>query len=85
MGFSSLIIEFRPISNRIPEYRHFEDQQRIGRHNSRQNHGSSDQEVIVDQVGNLSAAKEAVLILSLHFVQTDLFHEAGILDDFVQC
>ena len=37
VGFSSLIIEFRPTLNRIPEYRHFEDQWRIGRHNSRQN------------------------------------------------
>ena len=25
MGCASLIIEFHPISNRIPEYRHFED------------------------------------------------------------
>ena len=25
-GFSSLIIEFRPILNRIPEYHHFEEQ-----------------------------------------------------------
>ena len=26
MGFASLILEFRPISNRIPEYHHFEEQ-----------------------------------------------------------
>ena len=25
-GFSSLMIEFRPILNRIPEYHHFEEQ-----------------------------------------------------------
>ena len=31
MGFSSLIIKFRPILNRIPEYCHFEEQLQIGR------------------------------------------------------
>ena len=40
--------------------------------------GSSDPEVIVDQVGNLSTAKETVLLLGLLFLQ-------GIKDDFVQC
>ena len=34
----SLIIKFRPTLNRTPEYRHFQDQQWIGRHNSRKNH-----------------------------------------------
>ena len=36
--FSSLTIKFRPTLNRIPEYRHFEDQQWMGRQNSQQNH-----------------------------------------------
>ena len=55
MGFSSLLIEFRPISNRIPEYHHFEEQLQIGRHNSRKNRCSSDLEVLVDQVSDLSS------------------------------
>ena len=41
--------------------------------------GSSDPEVIVDQVGNLSTTKETVL-----FLQTDSPCELGIMDDFVQ-
>ena len=45
----------------------------------------SDPEVIVDQVGNLSAAKETVLFLGLLFLQTDSSFEMGIMDDFVQC
>ena len=30
-------------------------------------------------------SKETVFFVSFHFLQTDLFLEAGILDDFVQC
>ena len=47
--------------------------------------GCSDQEVIVDQVGNLSTSKETVLFLGLLFLQTDSPFELGIMDDFVQC
>ena len=39
-------------------------------------------EVLVDQVSDLSSSEEAVLFVSFHFLQTDLFLEAGILDDF---
>ena len=45
----------------------------------------SDLKVIVDQVSNLSAAKEKVLLLGLLFLQTDSSFEMGIMDDFVQC
>ena len=45
----------------------------------------SDPEMIVDQVSNLSAAKETVLLLGLLFLQTDSPFELGIMDDFVQC
>ena len=45
----------------------------------------SDPEVIVDQVGNLSASKETVLFLGLLFLQTDSSFEMGIMNDFVQC
>ena len=45
----------------------------------------SDPEVIVDQVSNLSAVKETVLLLGLLFLQTDSSFEMGIMDDFVQC
>ena len=47
--------------------------------------GPSDPEVIVDQVGNLSTAKETILFLGLLFLQTDSPFEPGIMDDFVQC
>ena len=47
--------------------------------------GPSDPEVVVDQVGNLSTSKETVLFLGFLILQTELFLEAGILDDFVQC
>ena len=47
--------------------------------------GSSDPEVIVDQVSNLPTAKETVLFLGLSFLQTDSPFELGIMDDFVQC
>ena len=43
-----------------------------------------DPEVIVDQVRNLSAAKETDLFLDLLFLQTDSLCELGIMDDFVQ-
>ena len=46
---------------------------------------SSDPKVIVDQVSNLSAAKETVLLLGLLFLQTDSSFEMGIMDDSVQC
>ena len=45
----------------------------------------SDPEMIVDRVGNLSAAKETVLLLGLLFLQTDSPFELGIMYDFVQC
>ena len=45
----------------------------------------SDPEIIVDQVGNLSTAKETVLLLCLLFLQTDSSFEEGIMDDSVQC
>ena len=45
----------------------------------------SDPEVIVDQVGNLSTAKETVLFLGLLFLQTDPSPEVRIMDDSVQC
>ena len=45
---------------------------------------SSDPEVIVDQVSNLSAAKETVLLLGLLFLQTDSSLKVRIMDDFVQ-
>ena len=44
----------------------------------------SDPEVIADQVGNLPAAKETVLLLGLLFLQTDSSFEVRIMDDFVQ-
>ena len=47
--------------------------------------GSSDLEVIVDQVSNLPATKETVLLLGLLFLQTDFPFEMRIMDDLVQC
>ena len=47
--------------------------------------GSSDPEVFVDQVSNLSSAKETVLLLGLLFLQTDSSFEVRIMDDSVQC
>ena len=84
MGFSSLTIKFRPTLNRIPEYRNFEDSEQVGVVFDRIM-GSSDPELIVDQVGNLSSAKETVLLLGLLFLQTDSSFELGIMDDSVQC
>ena len=46
--------------------------------------GSSDAEVFVDQVSNLSATKETVLFLGFLFLQTDSSFEVRIMDDFVQ-
>ena len=46
--------------------------------------GSSDPELIVDQVSNLSTSKETVLLLGLLFLQTHSPFELGIMDDFVQ-
>ena len=46
--------------------------------------GSSDPELCVDQVGNLSTSKETVLFLGLLFLQTDSPFEMGIMDDLVQ-
>ena len=43
---------------------------------------SSDPEVIVDQVSNLPATKETVLLLGLFFLQTDSSFEVRIMDDF---
>ena len=45
----------------------------------------SDPEVIVDQLSNLSAARETVLVLGLSFLQTDSSFEVRTMDDFVQC
>ena len=47
--------------------------------------GPSDLEAFVDQVSYLSSSEEAVFLVNFHFLQTDLFLEAGIQDDFVQC
>ena len=46
---------------------------------------SSDPELFVDQVGNLSTSKETVLILGLLFLQTDFPFEMGIMGDLVHC
>ena len=43
--------------------------------------GSSDPEVIVDQVSNLHATKETVLLLGLLFLQTDSSFEVRIMND----
>ena len=47
--------------------------------------GSCDPEVLMDQVSNLSSAKETVLLLGLLFLQTDSSFEVRIMDDSVQC
>ena len=46
--------------------------------------GSSDQEVLVDQVSDLSSSEKAIFFLSFLFLQTDHLLEEGILDDLVQ-
>ena len=45
---------------------------------------SSNPEVVVDHVSDLSSAKEPILFLSFLFLHTDLLLEVGILNDFVQ-
>ena len=47
--------------------------------------GSSDPEVLVDQVSDLSSTKETVLFWGILFLQTDLSFEVRIMDDSVQC
>ena len=78
MGFASLIIKFHPTLNQIPEHHHF------GIILDR-TVGPSDPEVFVDQVSNLSSAKETVLFLGFSFLQTDSSFEVRIMDDSVQC
>ena len=46
--------------------------------------GTSDLEVVVDHVSDLSSANGPIIFLSFLFLQTDLFLEEGILDDLVQ-
>ena len=46
--------------------------------------GSSDPELFVDRVGNLSTSRETVLFLGPLFLQTDFPSEMGIMDDLVQ-
>ena len=46
--------------------------------------GSNDPEVLVDQVSDLSSAKETVLFSGFLFLQTDLSLEVRIMDDSVQ-
>ena len=46
--------------------------------------GSSDPEVIVDQVSALSSSEETVLFLGFFFLQTDSSFEVRVVDDFVQ-
>ena len=45
--------------------------------------GSSDPELFVDQVGNLSTSKETALFLVFLFLQIGSLFEMGIMDDFV--
>ena len=40
--------------------------------------------VVVDQVSDLSSAKESICFLSLLFIQTGLCFEVGILENLVQ-
>ena len=47
--------------------------------------GSSDPELIVDQVGNLSYLEGNGPPSGPLFLQTDSPFEQGIMDDFVQC
>ena len=46
--------------------------------------GSSDPEVLIDQISDLSSAKERVLLLGFLFLQTDSSFQVRIVDDFVQ-
>ena len=43
------------------------------------------QEVLVDEVSNLSSTKETVLFLCFLFLQTNPSFEVRIMDDSVQC
>ena len=45
---------------------------------------ASDPEVLVDQVSDLSSAKETILFWGFLFIETDLLLELRILDDLVQ-
>ena len=65
----SSIIKFRPTSDRIPEYRRF-NSEKVGIFLDGIV-GSSDPEVLVDQVSDLSSAKETVLFLGFSLLQTD--------------
>ena len=47
--------------------------------------GSNAPEVLVDQASDLSSSEKAVLFLGFLFLQADLFLEAGVVDDSVQC
>ena len=85
MGFSSLIIEVRPILNRIPAII-------ISKNNCRKVGiildgiiGSSDPDVLVDQVSDLSSTKERSSFLVFLFLQTDLSFGLGVMDDSFQC
>ena len=85
MAFSLWTIKFRPTLSRVPEHHHFEDQlQKVGINIDRII-GSSDREVLVDQVSDLSSSEEAVFFLSFHFLWADPSSEVRILDDSVQC
>ena len=81
MGFASLIIKFRTefLNIVIPK----NNCNMVGVILDRIV-GSSDPEILVDQVSDLSSSEKAVF-LSFLFLQTDLFLETGILDDSVQC
>ena len=71
------MVLFRPTSNRIPEYHHFVNNGELVGITLDRIIGSSDPEVIVDQVGILSTSKETVLLLGLLFLQTDPFFRIG--------
>ena len=50
--------------------------------------GPSDPEVLADrsdQVSDMFSSEKAIFFLSFRFLQTDLFLEAGIMDDSVLC
>ena len=85
MGFSTLTIKFRPFRIEFVN-------NTISKNNCKKVGttldgiiGSSDPEELLDQVGDLSSTKETVLFLGFLFLQTDLFLEAGIMDDSFQC
>ena len=47
--------------------------------------GSNDPETLVNQASDLSSSEETIFFLGYLFLHTDLFLEAGIMDDSVQC